>query len=346
MITRWRKEGSRKLPAISFVPAGDCELRPIEWLIKGMIEKDTLSVLFGDPEAGKSLVGIDMALCIAAGLSYHGMRVEQGAAFYAAGEGLQGLTRRMIAWCIRQQKNLKELPIYRSTMPALMCDSEGQKQILSALQATADHAGTPRLIVIDTLSRNFGPGNENAAEDMGKFVITADAIRAQHPGATVLVIHHSGHGDKSRGRGSSVLKAAADSEYKAEKDEDGAVRIESTKMKDAPPIDPMAFKIRPVELGIADEDGEPVSSVVLDQVEWTPRAETSCKPIKGKWQTAGMTALEGLCDNLPSGTTVREEDWRQECYKAGMNYNQFYRVKHSLFEAGRVNIEGGQITLQ
>ena len=81
---------------------------------------------------------------------------------------------------------------------------------------------TPRLIVLDTLARNFGGGNENDTKDMNQFVTNVDAVR-QAWGCTVLVVHHTGHNSTDRGRGSSALKAALDSEYQLTRQEDSKV---------------------------------------------------------------------------------------------------------------------------
>ena len=45
------------------------------------------------------------------------------------------------------------------------------------------------LIVLDTLARTFGDGDEKAARDMGGFVASVDRLRAE-TGAHVAVVHH------------------------------------------------------------------------------------------------------------------------------------------------------------
>jgi hypothetical protein len=86
------------------------------------------------------------------------------------------------------------------------------------------------LFVVDTLNRN-STGNENSSEDMSAFVAGCDRLR-EATGATVLVVHHKGHGQDDRGRGSSVLDAAADTVIFASRDED-RLTIECSKQKDA-----------------------------------------------------------------------------------------------------------------
>ena len=79
-----------------------------------------------------------------------------------------------------------------------------------------------RLIVIDTLNRNFGGADENSTKDMTAFVSNLDLLRAEH-GATILVIHHSGHTNSGRSRGSSVLYGAVDANMQVARNRDTVV---------------------------------------------------------------------------------------------------------------------------
>jgi hypothetical protein len=63
----------------------------------------------------------------------------------------------------------------------------------------------------------------------------------------MLVVHHSGHGDKQRARGAMALKGAIDFEYRAEKSDD-TITLTNTKMKDATGPDPLAFRLQGVPL--------------------------------------------------------------------------------------------------
>jgi len=67
----------------------------------------------------------------------------------------------------------------------------------------------PTLIIIDTLARSFGPGDENSTTDMGAFVKACDRLRAE-TGACVLVVHHTGKDVEKGARGSTALTGAAD----------------------------------------------------------------------------------------------------------------------------------------
>jgi hypothetical protein len=72
----------RTAPAFTFTAVGDLEARPSEFLIDGLIETDTLGVVFGDPGCGKSFIAADIALSVATGDPFHGRPTKQGAVFF------------------------------------------------------------------------------------------------------------------------------------------------------------------------------------------------------------------------------------------------------------------------
>jgi hypothetical protein len=295
-----------------------------------------------------------MTCCVATGTDWHGKAiVKSGLVLYFAGEGHNGLARRFKAWSIRNGVFLDNAPLLVSTMPAALTDPESLPLIIAQINAAAEKYGPPVLIVIDTLARNFGPGDENSTRDMSAFVAACDRLRAQHR-ATVLLIHHTGHADKTRGRGAMALKGALDAEYRLDKDDQGVIRMEATKMKDAESPEPMAFRIRTVEIGFNDEDGNPVTSAVLDETDYQPPAKPG-KTGRGKWQTVGLEALQVLYTDHrgklerggydPEGARVLFDDWRSACYDKGMSRQAFSTVKKSLTEQGSVVHEHGYVYL-
>ncbi len=66
------------------------------------------------------------------------------------------------------------------------------------------------LIVVDTLARCFGDGDENMARDMNNFVGSCQSLIQWFPDSTVLVVHHTGKDAGRKDRGSTALRAACD----------------------------------------------------------------------------------------------------------------------------------------
>ncbi|MCC5982704.1 MAG: AAA family ATPase [Oceanicaulis sp.] len=336
-------------PAFALVRVSDMEFRAPAFVVRDYLEADTLALLFGDPGCGKSFQAVEVACCIATGTDWYGKPTKQGAAIYVAGEGRNGLKRRFRAWEIRHQHSLDDAPLYVSTMAAAMCDPVAAATVRAAVDEVAAAHGPPAVVVVDTLARNFGPGDENSTQDMTAFIAAADAIRTRY-GCTVLLVHHTGHADKTRARGAMALKGALDAEYRMDKDESGVVRFEGTKMKDAPIPEPMAFRLCPVELGIQDDEGREVTSAVLEPTSYEPPPKAG-KQGRGKWQTVALEQLQRLCREHrqrvedsgrdPEVARVSVEDWRTACMGADMRRTSFYRVKDTLAAQGLIEIEQG-----
>lgn len=341
-------------PRFRFVHIADLQLKPPEFLIKPWLEKDTLSLSFGDPGCGKSFFAIDMAACVATGSDFHGLQVNQGPVIYIAGEGQNGIGRRFMGWSIVHGINLKAAPLYLSSIPIGLCDADQVQAAMDAIDEIAEIAGPPALIVIDTVARNFGSGDENSTADMSRFIAAADQIRSLYHSAVHLV-HHTGHGDKSRARGSMALKGALDAEYRLEKDQDGIVRVKATKMKDAGLPEPMAFEIRGVDLGLKDEDGDMVTSAVLHRVEYTQPVAAAQKSGKalGVNQRKALELLERLYAAerkslmrqgiRPETARVTIERWGAKCKEAGMNRQTVHRIKASLESNGLIVTEDSHV---
>ncbi|MGR9117673.1 MAG: AAA family ATPase, partial [Gammaproteobacteria bacterium] len=249
-------------------------LGPANWLIKNYFELDSLALMFGDPGAGKSFVAMDLALHVATGTPWHGNKTQKRSVIYAAGEGHHGLASRARAGADYHRIDITGAPLYFSLRAAAFYDEESAADVSEAINRLSKQNGVhPGLVVIDTLARNFGPGNENSTDDMNKFIAHLDLFIRQRFGATVLIVHHTGHSDKNRARGATALKAALDSEYKISRDENNIVRLDCTKMKDAVIPDSLAFAMKVVELPMSDEDGNVLTSVALQKIDWTPRDE-------------------------------------------------------------------------
>jgi len=332
-----------------FIHNNELEAKIPEWVVKWFIESDSIVQIFGDPGCGKSFIGLDIAACIATGKDFHGKQTKAGASYYIAAEGRNGIARRLKAWENRYQQPLMGWPLFISTGAGNLCDPESAAEIVDAIEGAGE---PPAVIVVDTLARNFGPGDENSTKDMNMFIAALDRIRERYR-CTIILIHHTGHGDKSRGRGAMALKGALDAEYRLDKDIYGVVRCEATKMKDAEIPEPMAFNIVSVEIGMVDEDGEPVTSAVLDSTDYKAPEKSSTG--KGKHQAAAVKMLREIYDQhrqtleeggfCPSTARVAVDDWRAVCIDSGMNRTNFHRVKRSLADQGVIFIDHGFVTL-
>jgi len=96
---------------------------------------------------------------------------------------------------------------------------------------------------------------------MGLFVQHMDQLKHEQQ-TTVLIVHHSGQGNKDRARGASALKGAVDIEHRVEARAGGTIALQTTKMKDAEIPEAVLLKLYPLELG---ENGNSVVVVRKDE---------------------------------------------------------------------------------
>jgi hypothetical protein len=256
------------VPAFPFAQACDLLTGPksARWLVRGWIEAGSVALLFGESTAGKSFQALDWSACIATGKPWNGCAVQAGPVFYIAGEGKGGIGRRLAAWESHHGTRLAAAPLYVSGRGAALMDEAEALSIAQAVRQLSERQGPPALVVVDTLHRNMGTGDENSAEDIAAFLANIDRAIREPLGCAVLLVHHSGHGDKSRSRGSSAIRAALDAEFSLTLESEGLRKLDCTKQKDGEPPAALTLEARSVTLAepwIDDETGEPLNSLVL-----------------------------------------------------------------------------------
>lgn len=327
---------ARSRQAFAFVQVGQLKLSKPVYLIDGLIETGCMGLIFGDPGNGKSFLAVDMGLSVATGRSYHGHGVKRGAVFYIAGEGHSGLVRRFHAWAKHHGTTLDDALMFKSEGAAQFLDAEVAETVACAVADLAALHGPPALIIVDTLARNFGAGDENSTAEMGKFVAAMDRLRGNWSESVLLIVHHSGHSDKGRARGAMALKGALDFEYRIEKDGD-TISLSNTKMKDAEPPAQICFALTTVEL----EDAASAVLVLSDAP--APKAKTSIqhKIAIASYQTAAIK--EGIWEE-GAFRGVHLEHWREAFYAKHTGDTQqakkkaFQRVRTELANSGKLKV--------
>jgi len=329
------KPKAKPQPAFKFVAVGNLEIRDPEFLVADLIEAETLSLIFGDPGCGKSFLAVDLALSIATGTAFHGRDTKQGSVLFIAGEGHNGLARRFHAWGNARAIPLSGVPLFKSERAAQFLDGASAKAVADAVAMMAEAHGNPALIIVDTLARNFGAGDENNTKDMSEFIVAIDDLKARFPGCSVMIVHHSGHADKQRARGAMALKGALDCEFRVEK-EGRDMRLINTKMKDAEAPQDVFFTFRQINLG-----GE-ASSAVLDATE-APERQHKLTPAQrlGRDTYATAAAAHGVWDD-GAFRGLHVENWRDTFYVKHTGDNPdakrkaFQRVRSDMVSAGEM----------
>ena len=199
------------------------------WAIDGVLSG--LTILWGQPGAGKSFIAMSMAAAVATGRPWLGRQTAHGQVVYVAGEG--GLTN--------VGHRLRTALHYWGILP-IQEDYVENAIDLSVIVPGVDLVSNPshlfdligghtklQLLVIDTLSRCL-VGDENKQEDMGKFVRALDITKDQL-GCDILIIHHANRQDEIRG--SSVLFGAADVSWHLNKGKVHSMQADKLRERDS-----------------------------------------------------------------------------------------------------------------
>jgi hypothetical protein len=280
-----------------------------EPLIDGLLYRDSLAWLHGKPGHGKSLLALDWACCIAAGLPWLRRPVTGGAVLYVIAEGATGLRARVRAWEDRAglKTAVRFLPV------AVQLLQLGEPEAVAALAAELACA----LVVLDTQARMSVGADENSSQDMGRLVEAADKIRMAS-GACVQLVHHEARaGDNMRG--STALEGAATTILRAVKD-GSRLELTNPKQKDAAEADPVTLWVVPrlQSVVIAGKPDSPtldlradsenkILKALLDLFGTTGAAATTLREATGLSKSTFHWALnrlvkDGLVQNLGSRT--------------------------------------------
>lgn len=244
---------------------------PLKWLIKGWIPQEGTITLFGTSNCGKTFVALDMMLSITTGQpTWWGHKVKKANVYYMCGEGYAGMRGRAKAWAIEHDvTDLGNINITKSAK-----DLINPKDMAEVIEDIDSLPWKPDLITIDTLNR-FYSGDENAADKIHAFLDSIQTLEDRYS-CSVMIITHTGVSAEAqtRARGSSALRGAMDCEFSVEKQQDVGIDGRPTgpalllltqrKQKDIEFLEPKGFRLKSVDLGWTDEDGEPVTSAVIE----------------------------------------------------------------------------------
>jgi hypothetical protein len=174
--------------------------------VEDLLTTSSFVVVYGEPGSRKTFWVLDLCLHVASGRQWSGREVDHGAVLYCALEGGNGILNRVAA--ARHRLGLPSdtaFALLRTPLDLRSPDGDTEK-LTEIISQVAERAGLPvRLVVIDTLARALGGGNENGPEDMGALIGNADRIRYD-TGACVLFIHHTGKDATKGSRGHFVAE--------------------------------------------------------------------------------------------------------------------------------------------
>jgi len=223
----------------------------LEWHIDGWIPKGGLTMIYGPPKSGKSFIVMSLILALDHGERWLGYPVvDRCRSLYVALEGRSGLKIRSAAWHEHFGHDIGAGGSLLQTGRINLAEHEHRDAIIAAV---LEH--DIELVAIDTLAKATVGIDENSAKDMGLVIDSAQRIQEQ-TGATVILVHHTGHGDTHRERGSSALAGAVDSSILVKNG-----KMSAPLVKDGSTPEPVHFELKPAGQSVV---ALPMSSRALD----------------------------------------------------------------------------------
>ncbi|MBR0792696.1 AAA family ATPase [Bradyrhizobium manausense] len=341
-----------------------------EEIVKGFLGVGEFSLFVAKPGTGKSVLLCDIGCHIAAGVDWHGRKVKQGLVVFFAAERKSLTERRVAAW--RKKHGVFGIPFVvvggKLDLTGGLVDAKALASTVRALEAKCGYQCV--LIIVDTVTRTFGGGDQNASKDMQRYIQSVDELH-RATGAHVAAVHHSGwEGD--RGKGAIDLDGAIDVSFgvtASGKGESKSFVLECTGANDGDEGVITAFRLESVSLGV-DPDGNETTAPVVVPTKVMPGSLTASTDdglnLRGntaKAFEALRTVLEkdggepgpvdlGYPDGVP---TVTRDAWRNRFYAdvlakepaldAETLRQRFHRASGRLIEASHVGAMGARVWL-
>jgi len=334
---------------------------PPSWLVKDIISQDALSMVYAPSGVGKTFLALDLSHAIASGRNWFDQCTSGLPVLYIASEGQHGIRKRVAA--IKQKyPDYKNVPL--AILPAsLNFHEDHQKPLDEITKLFADcseaFGESPKLVVLDTLSRAMLGGVDSDPRDMKRTLDNVERARREL-GVHIMLIHHTSK-DKSLGmRGSSIAFDYADTIIQLSKDEETEdLEAKIVKQKDGADGTRYRFQLQPVTLPSNDPTIE-VTSQVVEFAGALSGNEVDKKPVLNQRETKALECLKELIESSPvtpvtgcnnpnvTNVAVKTDTWRNMFFQTeGLEGNSrrmiWKRVKNNLLQKGVV-IENGELS--
>lgn len=252
----------KPLALISMDDMGDLE--PPSWLINPLFESQSLVMMVGPANEGKTFIALSMALSIASGLSWVGHSVTQGNVVYVVGEGNRGIQKRAYAWRAHYGQSAPDCKFI--SRPVQISDDEERRNFINTLRPLE-----PKLIVLDTLATMTLGIDENDTAAMGLFTYAAREISNELK-ASIIIVHHPTKADPNSYRGSYQLEGNVDTMIRVRRQEPNNplnrnIVLHCMKQKDEDRFQDLTVGAHSVTLRVAADGQDSISSLVVVDAE-------------------------------------------------------------------------------
>lgn len=188
------------------MPSRFMDCKDIVWVVDGVLAETGITLLSGDPGAGKTSLALQLAHCVMVGIPFMKQHVNKGKVLFVCQDESPEYVKDKIAHMLPMCPSLKDLEYHGEYFSPVI-----PQRVDSLVEASNGY----QILVIDSLSA-IDPGGENSVESIQDAMRTLRNIARQNRLA-ILLIHHlrKPKGDdfettESRIRGSSAIAGSCD----------------------------------------------------------------------------------------------------------------------------------------
>ena len=276
------KTGKTGKKVIVRITEDDIELLPDkEDLIKDILEKGTVSMIYGPAGTGKTFNALHIAYCVAHGVNWFGHEAAKGKVWYINTEGGRGLKPRIAAWR-KEYKRGKTSNIEFITWPVHL--KEHSQELLDTVEEADEK---PDLLVVDNYSMCATGTNQNDQMEVTRTLMVLHEI-AQNYGCHCLLVHHSNWTGKVNG--SAAFRNHVDTMLDLSRpSKESPIILHSEKDRDGAGFDDIHLELKIVSPYAHPVTGEDITSCVVI---------TSDAPVSDGLNPKQRQCLDLLCDGM------------------------------------------------
>jgi len=300
-----------------------------EEIVQGVLGAGEFSLFVAKPGMGKSVLVGDIGMHIAAGMEWHGKKVKQGLVVFFAAE-----RKKITEW--RKKHGVSGIPFVivggKLDLTTGLIDAKTLAATIKSLEQKLGFKCV--LIILDTVTRTFGPGDQHQSRDMQRYVQSVDELN-RGTTAHIAAIHHSPWSD-DRGKGAIDLDGAIDVSFVVNVKGTGPAKVFTLDVTTAPVVVP----VDTVTYDSSNLKGH--TAKVFDSLERAIEAHGECPP----------DGSPGFPDSV---VTVTRDQWRDQFYadtKAKVPAildpalrQRFTRATGELLKAGKIVAVGERVWL-
>lgn len=206
-------------------------LAPQDMLIESILDTNTVTIVSGDSNSGKTTVLQYLALQIARGDLFAKKKTRQGIVLWIAGEDIDNAKFRMAAMYEEYGLDPADFrdSFYLLPQPIAVLDADSMLALHDLIRSRIGQSQHLALVVVDSKSVNWGGSDENSNDENAQFIAAVRKfLIAPFGNPSVLITHHlTKHREKETrtSRGGGALINNADHEWRFEMNQEARISL-------------------------------------------------------------------------------------------------------------------------